>query len=231
MNENEQEQEKTNDNQENKNVFEDKMKDFFSWQWIVIMAGIIILVIVGFLYFRNKINSPTIETSPTNGTSSNEISSSSSPTQPATTSTSNKNSAENQKTNNQENNKNSVTTSKTEQKQPISQQIQIQGKTIIVSAAPGDGITQLARRALSEYIKQHPDTGKKLTREHRVYIEDYLKDQIVKQRNGRKSLEIGEKISFSTDLIQNAIQSSQKLTQKQLDYLKTFSQRINWSNI
>ncbi len=224
MDENNHESERLDNNQEKNNIFNNKIKELFSWQWIIIMIGIVILVVASFLYFRHKISSPTIETSPINNTSSNKTTTSltsSTPAQPSTTETQAKNSTTKNQT--ADNNK------KSKQKQPISQEIQIQDKSITVSAAPGDGITQLARRALSEYIKQHPDTGKKLTKEHRVYIEDYLKDRIVKNRNGRKMLVVSEKVSFSTDLIYNAIQNSQKLTQKQLNYLKIFSQRIDWS--
>lgn len=235
MGENNQEQEKSGNNQEKKNISENKMKELFSWQGITIMIGIIILVIVGFLYFRNKVSSPVVETSPTNSTSSNETTTSSTPAQSSNTNAqtkipAKKNQFEKNQSSKPASNK-QATPKKSEQKQPISQEVQIQDKSIIVNAAPGDGITQLARRALSEYIKQHPDSGKKLTKEHRVYIEDYLKDQIVRSRNGRKLLAIGEKISFSDNLIQDAIQNSQKLTQKQLDYLKRFSRMIDWSKV
>jgi len=99
---------------------------------------------------------------------------------------------------------------------------------IKVKAKPikGEGITHLARKALKDYLKEHPD--RKLSNEHKVYIEDYLKDRILEKRTGSKFLELGEEISFSSDMIEEAIDSSLHLTQKQLDNLKNYSALISW---
>ena len=99
-------------------------------------------------------------------------------------------------------------------------------KVYIEKAEKGEGITHLARKALKDYLKEHPD--KKLSNEYKVYIEDYLEDRILEKRTKSKFLEIGEEISFSSDMIEEAINSSLNLTQKQLDNLKKYSALISW---
>jgi len=86
---------------------------------------------------------------------------------------------------------------------------------IIEKAVKGDGVTHLARRALKNYLKDH---SQELTNEHKVYIEDYLKDRI-----GSQPLEIDEEITFSEDLIKEAIDASSQLTPEQLKVIEQFS--------
>ncbi len=86
---------------------------------------------------------------------------------------------------------------------------------IVEVATKGDGVTHLARRALKDYLKDHPE---ELTNEHKIYIEDYLKD-----REGSRPLEVGEEITFSEDLIKEAIDASLELTPEQLKNLEKYS--------
>lgn len=90
-----------------------------------------------------------------------------------------------------------------------------QGGIITEKAIKGDGVTNLSRRALKDYLKDNPQ---ELTNEHKIYIEDYLKDNI-----GSKPLEVGEEISFSEDLIKQAIEDSLELTPEQLKNLEKYS--------
>ena len=76
-------------------------------------------------------------------------------------------------------------------------------------------MTHLARRALKDYLKDH---SQELTNEHKIYIEDYLKDRI-----GSQPLEIDEEITFSEDLIKEAIDASSQLTPEQLKVIEQFS--------
>jgi len=92
--------------------------------------------------------------------------------------------------------------------------------TIIEKAVKGDGTTHLARRALRDYLKDNPQ---ELTNEHKVYIEDYLKDNI-----GSRPLEIDEEIAFSEDLIKEAIDASLQLTPEQLKVLEKYSALVVW---
>lgn len=95
-----------------------------------------------------------------------------------------------------------------------------EGKYEVV-AEKGEGITHLARKALKEHLNRTGE-GSDLTREHKVYIEDYIKD-----RTGDRWLKLGEKLSFSEELIKEAINSSRQLTNNQLDNLKQFSSLIS----
>lgn len=90
---------------------------------------------------------------------------------------------------------------------------------IVISAQAGEGVTHLARKALAQYLVANPDSV--LTREHKIYIEDYIKD-----RTSNDFLEIGQSKTFSNDLIQEAIQASKALNQNQLKNLEQFSQLV-----
>ena len=92
--------------------------------------------------------------------------------------------------------------------------------TIVEKAIKGDGVTHLSRRALKDYSKDNPQ---ELTNEHKIYIEDYLKDNI-----GSRPLEIGEEVSFSEDLIKQAIDASLELTPEQLKNLEKYSALVAW---
>jgi hypothetical protein len=85
------------------------------------------------------------------------------------------------------------------------------------TAQKGDGMTHLARRALKDYINR-TGVGQDLTPEHKIYIEDYLV-----KKTGAKDLLIGEKVSFSSELIQEAIQKAKELNSNQLENLKQYS--------
>lgn len=98
--------------------------------------------------------------------------------------------------------------------------IKIESKNIVVNAEKGDGVTHLARKALKKYLSENGGEGE-LTKEHKIYIEDYLKDRI-----GSRPLEIGDKISFSEDLIAQAIDSSLNLSVDDLTHLENYSRLV-----
>lgn len=84
-------------------------------------------------------------------------------------------------------------------------------------AAKGEGITHLARKALKRYLASE-GSSISLTKEHKIYVEDYMKDQ-----TGNYQLKVGQEISFSVNLIKDAISQAQKLSQSQLNNLKKYS--------
>ena len=108
----------------------------------------------------------------------------------------------------------------------VPEQLQInlpisEDRTYEQTAQLGDGITHLARRALKDYLqKTGQDTD--LTPEHKVYIEDYIQ-----KKTGDRWLNVGEKISFSEELIKEAIEKSRQLTSEQLENLKQYSVLIS----
>lgn len=88
------------------------------------------------------------------------------------------------------------------------------------TAEKGEGITHLARKALKRYLSERK-VDFEITAEHKIYIEDYLQ-----KKTGNHWLKIGEKVSFSEELIKEAISASQKLTPSQLENLKQFSSQV-----
>lgn len=91
-------------------------------------------------------------------------------------------------------------------------------EAFIETAIRGDGATHLARRALGNYLEKNPDSS--LSREHRVYIEDYLRKHT---RYGHVG--VGTSLEFSKSLIQEAIGKSKQLNERQLQNLKKYTDR------
>ena len=87
-------------------------------------------------------------------------------------------------------------------------------------AAFGDGITNLARKALKQYLQDNGNSLN-LTPEHKIYIEDYIQKHI-----GNRWLKLGEEMDISTALIKQAISHAQKLTPAQLDNLKQYAELV-----
>ena len=92
--------------------------------------------------------------------------------------------------------------------------------SFVETAAKGDGSTNLARRALANYLEKNPDSS--LTAEHKIYIEDLLRRQV---KDGR--MKIGDKREFSKDVIAKAIEKSKSLNEKQLKNLQKYSHRVS----
>lgn len=84
-------------------------------------------------------------------------------------------------------------------------------------AEEGEGITHLARKVLKDYLAE-TKMEINLTPEHKIFIEDYLKD-----KTGDRWLKPGEKVSFSEKLIVEAINEALKLTPEQLENLKQYT--------
>lgn len=88
-------------------------------------------------------------------------------------------------------------------------------------AQRGDGVTHLARRAIHRSLEAAtPDF--EVTAEHKVWIEDYMKDRL-----GQNPLVVGEKLTTEKALVREAIEKSKELTDAQLKSLKRFSSRIS----
>lgn len=89
----------------------------------------------------------------------------------------------------------------------------------VETAGKGDGTTVLARRALANYLEKNADSA--LTKEHKIYIEDYLRKNVAAKHVG-----IGSSVEFSKDLIQQAIAASKNLNERQLKNLEKYSARV-----
>ena len=91
--------------------------------------------------------------------------------------------------------------------------------SFVETAAKGDGSTNLARRALANYLEKNADSS--LSAEQKIYIEDSLRRQV---KNGR--LKVGDTREFSKNTIAKAIEKSKGLNEKQLQNLQKYAQRV-----
>jgi len=96
-----------------------------------------------------------------------------------------------------------------------------EGQTYKIKAQKGEGTTHLARKILKDYISQHDELKDKLSKEHKIYIEDYLKDKTYS-----KGLIVGQELSFDENLIKEAIDKSQELSESQLKSLEKYSKLV-----
>lgn len=93
-------------------------------------------------------------------------------------------------------------------------------QSYLETAESGEGITHLARKALKTYLQTNPQSFQ-ITAEHKVYIEDYIAKKL-----GGNLLQLGEKMEFSPQLLQEALGQAQNLTPAQLQNLTQYSQLI-----
>lgn len=81
----------------------------------------------------------------------------------------------------------------------------------------GEGMTHLARRAAANWLAENR-ASYEVTKEHRIYIEDYIQKKM-----GSPRLEVGEQQTVSFDLIQEAVEAAGKLSEKQLKNLTQYT--------
>ena len=93
-------------------------------------------------------------------------------------------------------------------------------ESFIETAGRGDGLTHLGRRALSNYLEKNPDSS--LTAEHKIYIEDYLRKNV----SYEKGVNVGSSVEFSKKLVEEAIQKSKSLNERQLQNLTQYAKRV-----
>ncbi len=91
----------------------------------------------------------------------------------------------------------------------------------VETAQKGDSLTLLARQAVKQYLEKNPVDG--LTKEHKIYIEDYLRKHV----GHSAGINSGEQVSFSKNLIKDAVSSAQNLNASQLKNLQRYSARVS----
>jgi hypothetical protein len=126
---------------------------------------------------------------------------------------------------------NSIDTSKTDEQQSSNDKADVKVSTVtssqetensfVETAGKGDGLTTLARQAAANYLEKNPDSA--LTKEHKIYIEDYLRKNI----SHKGGVRIGTSVEFSKDLVQKAISQSKNLNERQLKNLQKYSARVS----
>ncbi len=92
-------------------------------------------------------------------------------------------------------------------------------------AKKGDGLTHLARRALTTHMEREEI---ELSSEERIYIEDYVQKRLAPEKTGLRFLEIGEEIEISIDLIEEGISQAEELTPSQIDNLGQYTPLVSF---
>ena len=100
--------------------------------------------------------------------------------------------------------------------QETAETIRVTDDKITVVVMKGNGYTQLARRALAEYLKTH--NVPELRAEHKIFIEDFLQKKVPDKHR----LFAGDEVSFSTTQIQEAIDAALQLTDSQIQNLSKY---------
>ena len=90
----------------------------------------------------------------------------------------------------------------------------------VETAQKGNGLTHLARRAATRYLAEQ-DAGYAVTNEHRVYIEDYIRKHMPKER-----VAIGAEKTIDFTLIKEAVDSAGKLSPTQLKNLTKYTHAL-----
>lgn len=91
----------------------------------------------------------------------------------------------------------------------------------VETAEAGDGMTHLARRALTHALENNSDWN--LSAEQKVYVEDYLQ----KHAGGNQGLNTGSKVEFSKEVMNQAIEQAKGLNEAQLAKIKPYAQKVS----
>ncbi len=84
----------------------------------------------------------------------------------------------------------------------------------------GEGLTHLARRALEKHFQETGISG--YSAEHKVFMEDYIQKAL-----GSEALAVDQEVLISGDLISEAIEEADLLTENELDNLEQYSLLIS----
>ena len=94
------------------------------------------------------------------------------------------------------------------------------GEAFVETAVAGDSLTTLSRKALKNYLEKNQDSS--LMPEHKIYIEDYLRRNV----DHAGGIDVGTQVSFSKNLIKDAIEKSKTLNENQLNNLKKYVAQV-----
>ncbi|MBI2462622.1 MAG: hypothetical protein HYV65_00010 [Candidatus Spechtbacteria bacterium] len=95
-----------------------------------------------------------------------------------------------------------------------------QGDFITEQAVRGEGMTHLARHAITRYLK---DKNITLSPEQRVYAEDFARKAM-----GPAQVHVGDNLSFSTQLLDQSITKAQNLSEGQIHNLSKYSAHVKF---
>jgi len=90
---------------------------------------------------------------------------------------------------------------------------------------PGEGLTNLSRRAISQYLEKFY-TVSYLNKEQKIYAEDYLRRKIA---DDLVNLKVGQPANFPKELIESAIESARGITVYDESSLEKYKDVINYT--
>ncbi len=92
-----------------------------------------------------------------------------------------------------------------------------------LAAQKGEGLTHLARRAISQYMQKE---SMELTPEERIYMEDYVQRRVLPE--GPRLLELGEEVEISFTLIREAREKAGELAPQELENLQQYTAFVSF---
>ena len=90
---------------------------------------------------------------------------------------------------------------------------------------PGEGLTNLSRRAISQYLEKFY-TASYLNKEQKIYAEDYLRRKVT---NDFINLKVGQPANFPKELIEDAIEKARSITTYDKNSLEKYKDVINYA--
>jgi len=92
-------------------------------------------------------------------------------------------------------------------------------------AQKGDGLTHLARRALTSHMQEEEI---ELSDEERVYVEDYVQKRLTPEDETTRMLDFGEEIEISEELLEEGVQEAEDLTPEDINNLSNYAAVVSF---
>lgn len=110
------------------------------------------------------------------------------------------------------------------EEEAVEEEEEVFEKNYTQTAQKGDGLTHLARRALTSYIEEE---DLDLCPEKRIFIEDYIQRTLQGER-GTDLVEVEEEVEISPELLEEAVEEAENLTAEELENLKQYSALVSF---
>lgn len=91
-----------------------------------------------------------------------------------------------------------------------------------MTATQGDGVTHLARRAIAQYLEEHPEEAEQITPAHKIYMET-----ILTQKNYKTALELGETVTFSQSEVNDVVEDAIELPEEEVDNWQPYVSKVS----
>ncbi len=103
--------------------------------------------------------------------------------------------------------------------------VSIKSKSYKEVAEKGEGLTHLARKAVTKYMEEE---GIELSDEERIYVEDYVQKRLSSEKSEPRFLELGEEVEVPRELIEDGIEMAEQLTPAQVENLHQYTLLVSF---